>query len=117
MTLTNYATGEPPTKPAFYVDANIHATELSGSVAALKLIGTVLSGYGERDVSPTARQPYALRNSRVSTRMVRNGPMADKAEVHRSSTRLIPIRKTPLRGWAGRHWRRWSHSHDALSRR
>ena len=29
LTLTNYATGEPLTKPAFYVDANIHATELS----------------------------------------------------------------------------------------
>ena len=35
VTVTNYATGEPLTKPAFYVDANIHATELSGSVAAM----------------------------------------------------------------------------------
>jgi len=49
VTITNYSTGEPLTKPAFYVDANIHATELSGSVAALKLIDTLLSNYGKRD--------------------------------------------------------------------
>ena len=62
LTLTNYATGEPLTKPAFYVDANIHATELSGSVAALKLIDTVLVAMASATTSPPARQPYALRH-------------------------------------------------------
>ena len=45
-TLTNQATGAPTDKPAFWVDANIHATEVTGAMAALHLIDTLLSGYG-----------------------------------------------------------------------
>src|SRR5687768_15509129 len=38
VTLTDRATGPHHEKPAMWVDANIHATELAGSVAALHLI-------------------------------------------------------------------------------
>ena len=57
VTVTNYATGEPLTKPAFYVDANIHATELSGSVAALKLIDTLISN----TANATTSRAYSTR--------------------------------------------------------
>nr|WP_232218927.1 M14 family metallopeptidase [Chloroflexus sp. Y-396-1] len=46
MTLTNRATGPDDEKPAFWLDANIHATEVTGCMGALHVIQTVLNGYG-----------------------------------------------------------------------
>ena len=46
VTLTNRSTGPHGEKPAHWVDANIHATELAGSAAALHLIDRLLSGHG-----------------------------------------------------------------------
>jgi murein tripeptide amidase MpaA len=46
MTLTNQATGSDDRKPAFMLDANIHASEVTGSMGALHLIETLLTGYG-----------------------------------------------------------------------
>lgn len=45
-TLTNTATGSDTDKPAFWVDANIHATEVSPSACALYAIHKILNGYG-----------------------------------------------------------------------
>ena len=39
VTATNTATGPAADKPAYWVDANIHASELAGGAAALYLIG------------------------------------------------------------------------------
>ena len=44
--LTNSATGPASTKPAFWVDGNTHAGEVTGSMCALYLIETLLTGYG-----------------------------------------------------------------------
>lgn len=46
VVLTNQATGRDLEKPAFYVDGNIHATELTASAAALFLIHRLVEGYG-----------------------------------------------------------------------
>ncbi|MGQ9482627.1 M14 family metallopeptidase [Chloroflexus sp.] len=46
LTLTNQATGADDEKPAFWLDANIHATEVTGCMGALHVIQTVLTGYG-----------------------------------------------------------------------
>lgn len=46
VTLTNTATGPDADKPAFWVDANIHATEVSPSSCALYAINKILNGYG-----------------------------------------------------------------------
>jgi murein tripeptide amidase MpaA len=45
-TLTNSATGPHDEKPAVWVDANIHATEITGSTAALHLLHRLVTGYG-----------------------------------------------------------------------
>ena len=45
-TLTNAETGPDTEKPAYWVDGNIHATEVSPSSAALYLIHMLLTGYG-----------------------------------------------------------------------
>lgn len=49
MTLTNKETGAADEKPAFWLDANIHATEVTGSTAALHLIAHLLQNYATDD--------------------------------------------------------------------
>ena len=44
--LTNRETGPDTEKPAFWIDANIHATELTASMAALYFIKQLVEGYG-----------------------------------------------------------------------
>ncbi len=44
--LTNRATGPDAEKPAFWLDANIHATELTASMAALYFINKMVNAYG-----------------------------------------------------------------------
>jgi murein tripeptide amidase MpaA len=46
MELTNLKAGPAAEKPAFWVDGNTHAGEVTGSMAALYLIETLLEGYG-----------------------------------------------------------------------
>jgi murein tripeptide amidase MpaA len=45
MTLTQRHTGPAEEKPAFWLDANIHATEVTGAMAALHLIQYLLTNY------------------------------------------------------------------------
>lgn len=47
--ITNYATGDVLSKPAYYVDGNHHAGEVTGSMAALHLIVTLVQGYGVKE--------------------------------------------------------------------
>ncbi len=48
VTATNKKTGAAEDKPAYWVDANIHASELAGGAAALYLIDTLTQQYGKR---------------------------------------------------------------------
>ncbi len=45
--ITNFATGDVLTKPAYYVDGNHHAGEVTGSMAATHLIVTLVQKYGK----------------------------------------------------------------------
>src|SRR5574341_1844920 len=45
-TVTNLATGSDVDKPALWVDGNIHATEVAGSMACLYLLQHLLGAYG-----------------------------------------------------------------------
>lgn len=49
MTLTNRQTGDPLAKPAFYIDANTHAGEVTGSMAALHTLDVLCTNYGENE--------------------------------------------------------------------
>lgn len=53
LAVTNSATGSAEEKPAFWLDANIHATENTGCMGALHVIQRLLTGYGS-DASVTA---------------------------------------------------------------
>ena len=60
MELTNAETGPAAEKPAFWVAGNTHAGEVTGSMAALYLIETLLEGYGsdERITNLLDRQAF-----------------------------------------------------------
>ena len=45
-TITNFETGADLDKPAFLIEANIHALEVTGCTAALNLVQRLLQGYG-----------------------------------------------------------------------
>ena len=46
ITVTNFASGDDHNKPGFWVDGNIHANELTGSMACLYLINSLVDQYG-----------------------------------------------------------------------
>ncbi len=46
MALTNQNTGSDATKPAIWIDANLHATEITGTTTALFIAYHLLTGYG-----------------------------------------------------------------------
>ncbi len=90
LTLTQMDTGPDHEKPAYWVDGNIHATEVSASTAALYLIHKLLTQYGH-----DPRVTYAL-DSRVFYVVPRLNPdgaewaLADHPRYIRSSTRPYP---------------------------
>jgi Zinc carboxypeptidase len=45
VTATNFKTGSDADKPALWVDANLHASEVTGSTAALYLIHSLMTRY------------------------------------------------------------------------
>lgn len=46
LILTNQATGTDVEKPAIWIDANIHATEITGTTSAIYIAFHLLNGYG-----------------------------------------------------------------------
>ena len=46
LTITNKATGADTDKPAVWLDANIHATEIAGTTTTLRIVWELLSKYG-----------------------------------------------------------------------
>ncbi|MBC7993347.1 MAG: carboxypeptidase, partial [Rhizobacter sp.] len=51
-TVTHTATGPAEDKPAFWLDGNIHAAELTASTACLYYLHQLLSGYGsDREIT------------------------------------------------------------------
>jgi murein tripeptide amidase MpaA len=59
LTLTTQATGPDTEKPAVWIDANIHATELAGATTALCVAHTLLEGYGN-NLDITRRLDYGV---------------------------------------------------------
>jgi murein tripeptide amidase MpaA len=49
LTATNTATGPASDKPAYWIDANIHSSELAASTAALYFINKLVNEYGKRE--------------------------------------------------------------------
>ncbi|MCA9971128.1 MAG: hypothetical protein KC425_12975 [Anaerolineales bacterium] len=90
VTVTNFDTGPDNEKPAMWVDGNIHATEVSGSTAALHLLHRLLTAYG---ADPRITHALDTRAFYVVPRLNPDGAewaLADRPKYVRSSTRPFP---------------------------
>ena len=91
-TITDSATGAHDTKPAHWVDANIHSVEVTGGVAALYLIQHLVAGHGT-DAAVT--EALRTRTFYVVPRVNPDGvewTLADSPQFRRSSVRPWPWR-------------------------
>ena len=98
VTLTNFETGEAEHKPAFWVDGNIHASEVSPSSACLYLIDRLVSAYG---ADPDVSRCMDTRAFYICPRVNPDGAelaLADKPRLIRSSTRPYPFDEDPIGG-------------------
>ena len=89
-TITNIDTGPAIEKPAFLVEANIHALEVTGCTAALHLVHRLLSGYGS---DPKVTRALDTRAFYVIPRLNPDGAelaLADRPRFVRSSVRPWP---------------------------
>lgn len=89
-TVTNAATGPHHEKPALLVEANIHATEVTGSTAALHLLNRLVTGHGDDDKVTRAVDSRCFY---VVPRLNPDGvelALADRPRYLRSSTRPWP---------------------------
>ncbi len=97
LTVTNQSVPSAQ-KPAFWVDANIHATELTGTTAVLYLLKKLCESYG------TDERITRLLDTRAIYLAPRVNPdgaewaMADKPKFIRSSTRPYPFPEVPEDG-------------------
>jgi len=97
VTVTDTTAGAHHTKPAHWVDANIHATELTASVAACRMIDHLVKGH---DDDPRIRRALATRTFYIVPRVNPDGAelaLADDPRFLRSSTKRWP-RTDPLPG-------------------
>ena len=95
---TNRATGAPGEKPAFWVDGNIHAAELTASMACLYYLNTLANGYGK---DPDITRLLDTRTVYVCPRINPDGAewaLADKPRFIRSSTRAYPYDEEAVEG-------------------
>jgi murein tripeptide amidase MpaA len=98
LTVTNSATGAAIDKPAFWVDGNIHATEVAASAANLYFVHTLVTGYGNDAEITRALDTRAFY---VCPRINPDGAewaLAAKPKWIRSSTRPYPFDEEELDG-------------------
>ena len=92
VTATDASTGSHDTKPAHWVDASIHAVELTATVAACRILQRLVDGFVEGD--ETITRALRTRTFYVVPRVNPDGAewaLADTPKLRRSSTRPWPF--------------------------
>ena len=98
VTATNFKSGSDTEKPAFWVDGNIHASEVTASAAALYLIHSLVTKYKS---DPNVTRALDTRAFYIVPRVNPDGAewaLADKPKIIRSSTREYPFTDDPMDG-------------------
>jgi hypothetical protein len=93
VTITDQVTGAHDTKPAHWVDASIHAIELTATVSACHLVHHLVTGFTNGD--PTVVEALRSRTFYVVPRVNPDGAewvLADRPTFRRSSVRPWPWR-------------------------
>ena len=97
-TVTRFDTGADRDKPALWVDGNIHATEVAGSMACLYFLYHLVTRYGQDD---DVTRCLDTRVFYVCPRLNPDGAelaLADVPKIIRSSTRPYPHDEEPVAG-------------------
>jgi murein tripeptide amidase MpaA len=97
-TVTNTATGPAHDKPAFWVDGNIHSTEVAASVANIYFLHQLVTQYGK---DPDITRALDTRAFYICPRINPDGAewaLADKPKWVRSSTRSYPYDEDAIEG-------------------
>ncbi len=103
VTVTDTAAGAHDAKPAHWVDASIHAVELTATVAACALLRHLVDGHAAGD--PTITEAVRTRTFYVVPRVNPDGAewaLADRPRFRRSSTRPWP--RYPVIGADAHRW-------------
>jgi murein tripeptide amidase MpaA len=98
LTATNTATGPDVEKPALWVDGNLHASEVAGSMAVLYFIHSLVTRYGKDE---TVTRCLDTRAFYIVPRISPDGAewaLADNPKFVRSSTRPYPYDEEPVEG-------------------
>ncbi len=98
LAVTNQATGPAADKPAFWVEGNVHATEIAASVACTYFLNHLVTQYG-KDAEVT--RALDTRAFYLCPRVNPDGPewaLADKPRFVRSSTRPYPYDEDAIEG-------------------
>lgn len=98
VTVTNFKSGSDAEKPALWVDANLHASEVTGSAAALHLIHSLVTRYKKDE---TVTRALDTRAFYIVPRVNPDGAelaLADHPKEVRSTTRPYPHTDSPLDG-------------------
>ncbi|MEP6997197.1 MAG: M14 family metallopeptidase [Betaproteobacteria bacterium] len=98
VTVTSQASGPAAEKPAFWVEGNVHATEVAASVACVYFLNHLLTQYGQ-DADVT--RVLDTRAFYICPRVNPDGPewaLADKPKFIRSSTRPYPYDEEEIEG-------------------
>lgn len=96
--VTRFETGPDTEKPAFWVDGNIHATEVSPTTACLVLLHKLLAEDGR---NPEVTRVLDTRAFYICPRVNPDGAelfLCDRPRYLRSSTRPYPFDEEPLEG-------------------
>jgi hypothetical protein len=91
LTVTNRATGPAADKPALWLDGNIHASELTASVALVHLVQHLCVGYGG---DPKVTRALDTRTFYIVPRVNPDGAelaLAEVPRIVRSTTRPWPL--------------------------
>jgi hypothetical protein len=102
VTVTDASTGAHDTKPAHWVDASIHAIELTATVAACRLLQRLVDGHTAGD--HTITRALRSRTFYVVPRVNPDGAewvLADRPRFRRSSVRPWPL--ADAHRWPGLH--------------
>ena len=97
-TATRFDTGADRDKPALWIDGNIHATEVAGSMACLYLLHHLVTQYGKDDEVTRCLDTRAFY---ACPRLNPDGAewaLADVPKIIRSSTRPYPYDEEPVAG-------------------
>lgn len=100
LTLTDRSMGTPETKPAYFVDANIHADEVTGVATILWLLNHVLNSAGsDTAIDRLLRETTMYLVPAVNVDAMDQGLAADQ-EFFRSSKRPFPHEERQNGIWA-----------------